>query len=154
MFYYTVNASQTTNAGAGTENQSARLLTVANQRTAFLTSLSVSSRMAAAGGLIMRVKVAATPGTVGAAYTPDKCDPDAPAAGTTAFTAHTVGTTLTTRRIVGCAAPGGFGGWFAAAMEQALAMKPNGGASGNAELTNICGLASTTFDWALELAEA
>lgn len=154
MHYYTVTASQTSNVTPATESQSARLLTVANQRTALITALTVAARMAAAGGLILRLKVAATPGTAGGAYTPDKVDPDAPVAATTAFTAHTVGTTLTVRRIIGCAAPGGFGGWFAATLEQALTLKPNGGANGNAELTNLSGLASTNFDFLMEFAEA
>jgi len=153
MFYYDVNAAQTSNASANTENQSARALTVANQRTAAIMGLYVAARMAAAGGLVMRLKTAATPGTVGGATTPGKRDADAPAAATTWFTAHTVGTTLTTRQIIGCSAQGGFGGWFAAAIEQALILKPNGGANGNAEITNISGLSSTLFDLAVEFAE-
>lgn len=153
MFYYDVNAAQTSNASAGTENQSMRFLTVANQRTAAIMGLYVAARMAAAGGLVARLKTAATAGTAGSAATLAKRDPDAPTAGTTAFTAHTVGTTLTTRQIVGCSAQGGFGGWFAAELEQALVLKPNGGANGNAEITNTSGLASTNFDLAVEVAE-
>lgn len=153
MFYFDVNAAQTSNASAGTENQSARFLTVANQRTAFIMGLYVAARMAAAGGLILRLKTAATPGTAGGAYTPGERDPDGPAAATTVFTAHTVGTTLTVRQIVGCSAQGGFGGWFAATPEQALTLKPNGGATGNAEITNVSGLNSTNFDLNVEFAE-
>lgn len=153
MFYYDWDAAQTSSATPGTETQSGRLLTVANQRTAAIMGLYVAARMAAAGGLVIRLKTAATAGTSGTSRTPGKRDPDAPAAATTVFEAHTVGTTLTTRQIIGCSAQGGFGGWFAAAVEQALTLKPNGGANGNAEITNTCGLASTTYDLGLEFAE-
>jgi len=153
MFYYDVNAAQTTNGTANTENQSARFLTVANQRTAGIMGLYASARMTAAGGLIMRLNTMAVAGTAGSAYTPGKRDPDAPAAGTTVFTAHTVGTTPKTRMHVGVAAQGGYGGWFAATQEQSVILKPNGGATGNAELTNIAGLASVNFDFSMEFAE-
>lgn len=153
MYYYDVNAAQTSNGTANTENQSARLLTVANQRTCAIMGLYVSARMSSAGGLIIRLNTMGTAGTSGSAYTPGKRDPDAPAASTTVFTAHTVGSTPKTRQIVGCAAQGGFGGWFAATPEQSVILKPNGGANGNAEITNICGLVSANFDLNLEFAE-
>jgi len=153
MFYYDVNAAQTSNGSANTENQSARLLTVANQRTCAIMGMYVSARMTSAGGLVARLKTMGTAGTAGSAYTPGKRDPDAPAASTTAFTAHTVGSTPTVRQVVGVAAQGGFGGWFAATLEQAVILKPNGGANGNAEITNLAGLASVLFDLALEFAE-
>lgn len=146
MFYFDVNAAQTTNAGAGTENQSARFLTVANQRTCKITELYVAGRHTAAGSLLLRLKTMATPGTVGSAYTPGERDSDGPAAATTVFTAHTVGVTPTVRQIVGCSGQGGFGGWIAGDDEQALTLKPNGGATGNAEITNLGGVASILFD--------
>lgn len=153
MFYYDVNAAQTSNGSANTENMSARFLTVANQRTCAIMGMYVSARMTAAGGLVARLKTMATAGTAGSAYTPGKRDADAPAAATTVFTAHTVGATPTVRQIVGVAAQGGFGGWFAATLEQGLILKPNGGANGNAEITNLAGLASVLFDLAVEFAE-
>ena len=153
MFYYDLSAAQTANATPGTVNQSARLLTVANQRTAAIMGLYVSGRNSSAGGIVLRLNTAATAGSAGSAYTLAKRDPDAPAASTTAFTAHTVGTTLTTRQVIGCAAQGGFGGWFAATPEQALVLKPNGGANGNAEVANLASLASAVFDLSMEVAE-
>jgi len=153
MFYYDVNAVQVSNATPNTENQSARLLTVANQRTCAIMGMYVSARETGAGGLVIRLNTMATPGTVGAAYTPGKRDPDAPAASTTAFTAHTVGATPKTRIHVGCAAQGGFGGWFAATPEQSIILKPNGGANGNAEITNLAGVTAVDFDLSLEFAE-
>lgn len=146
MFYYDVNAAQTSNATPSTENQSARFLTVANQRTCKITELYVAGRHTAAGSVLIRLKTATTPGTAGGAYTPGKRDPDNPAAATTVFTAHTVGTTLVVRQIVGCSGQGGFGGWIAGDDEQALTLKPNGGANGNAEITNVAGVASVLFD--------
>jgi hypothetical protein len=153
MFYYDVNNADTSNGTPGTENMSARALTVANQSTAAIMGMYVSGRMATAGGLIFRLKTMATAGTVGSAKTPAPRHPNAPAASTTWFTAHTVGATPTVRQHIGCSAQGGFGGWFAANPEQAITLKPNGGATGNAELTNVCGLASTNFDWTVEFNE-
>lgn len=153
MFYFDVNAAQTSNATPGTANQSARFLTVANQRTCAIMGLYVAARMAAAGGLILRLATMGTAGTSGSAYTPGERDSDGPAAATTVFTGHTVGSTPLVRQIVGCSAQGGFGGWFAATPEQAVTLKPNGGATGNAEISNICGLPSTNFDMNAEFAE-
>lgn len=153
MFYFDVNAAQTSNASPGTENQSARFLTVANQRTCFIMGLYVAARMAGAGGLILRLKTMGTASSAGSGYTPGERDSDGPAAQTTVFTGHTVGATPLVRQIVGCSAQGGFGGWFAATLEQALTLKPNGGATGNADITNVSGLASTNFDLNAEFAE-
>lgn len=153
MFYYDANVPQTSNVTPGTENQSGRFLTVANQRTAAIMGLYLAGRMNSAGGVILRLKTMATAGTVGAAQTPGKRDPDAPAAATTFFTAHTVGATPVVRQMVGASAQGGFGGWFAATPEQSLILKPNAGANGNAEVTNVSGGISTNFDWSVELAE-
>lgn len=152
-FYYDLNVPLTSNATPGTENMSARLLTVANQRTAVVMGLYVAGRMASAGGLISRLRTMGTAGTSGTSQTPAKRDPDAPAASTTAFTAHTAGSTPTVRIHVGCSAQGGYGGWFAATPDQGVALKANGGATGNAEVTNVCGLASTLHDLSVEFLE-
>ncbi len=155
MFYYDVNRPMTSNASAGTEDNVLALRTAANQRTAAIYGLYVSGRSSSPGGLIIRLKTASTINTGGAAVTPGKRDPDAPAASTSVVDAtFTDGTgTVVVRQVVGVAAQGGFGGWFAATPEQSLIMKPNGGANGNAELHNISGLNSTLFDVNLEFAE-
>jgi hypothetical protein len=157
VFYYDVNRSSTSNASAGTENNVLRALTVANQRTALLTGLQCAARMAAAGGVIVRAKTGATAGTGGTAQTPGKRDPDAPAAATTWFndaTALTSGGTLVQRIFAACSAQGGLGGWFAAVPEQAIVLKPNAGANGNLDVTDVSGLISTNFDVAAEFTEA
>lgn len=157
MFYYDTNIASTTNGTANTENKEEYLLTVANQRTAALMGMYISGRMASAGGLVMRSKVFPTTApSGGTAYTPGKRDPDAPAASTTAGTgAYTVGTgTPKIRQIVGCAAQGGFGGWFAATLEQSHLLKPNGGVNGHIEFYSLCGLVSTQFDFNTEFVEA
>jgi hypothetical protein len=154
MFYYDVNRPDSTNASASTEDNLLALRTVANQRTAAIMGLYISGRHSTSGGIIMRLKTTGTIGTGGSAVTPAKRDPDAPAASTTAFDkTFTDGATPTVRQIVGCAAQGGFGGWFAATLEQALIMKANGGANGNAELHTIGGAVSLPFDANLEFAE-
>jgi len=157
VFYYDVVRSTTSNASAGTENNTLRALTIANQRACKISGLSVAARMAAAGGVILRLKTFAVAGSGGTAYTPGRRDPDAAAAATTWFTdatAITGGTTPVTRVMVGASAQGGFGGWFTNDPEQMLTLKPNAGANGNAEVTNVSGLLSTNLDAAVEFAEA
>jgi hypothetical protein len=154
MFYYDVYRSATTNPTPNTEDNLLALRTVANQRTAAIFGLYVSGRLATPGGIVIRLKTTAVISTGGSAVTPQKRDPDAPAASTTAFDlAFTDGTTATVRQIVGVAAQGGFGGWFAATPEQAIILKPNAGASGNAELHDISAAASAPFEANLEFAE-
>lgn len=154
MFYYDIHASLTTSASAGTATGALRVLTVANGPVAKINGLYCGGRMAAAGGLILRLQSYATPGTAGSAYTPGKRHPSSPAASLTAFTGHTPGATAKNRVIVAASAQGGLGGWFAATDEQALSLLPNGGANGNAEVECVSGLASTNFDVAVEFAEA
>lgn len=154
MFYYDINRAATTNASSGTEDNLLALRTVANQRSAAIMGFYVSGRHGTSGGIIIRLKTAAVISTGGSAVTPNKRDPDAPAAATTAFdSAFTDGTTPAVRQFVGCAAQGGFGGWFAATPEQSLILKPNAGANGNAEFHNIGGANSLPFDMNLEFAE-
>lgn len=154
MFYYDVNRPDTTNASAGTEDNLLALRTVANQRTCAIMGMYLSGRHSSPGGVVMRLKTCGTIGSGGSAVTPAKRDPDAPAAATTAFDkTFTDGTTPTVRQMVGCAAQGGFGGWFAATLEQAVILKPNGTANGNAELHTVAGVNSAPFDANLEFAE-
>jgi hypothetical protein len=154
MFYYDVYRSATSNATPNTEDNLLALRTAANQRTAAIFGLYVSGRHNTAGGVVVRLKTTAVISTGGAAVTPGKRDPDAPAAVTAVVdSTFTDGTTPTVRQIVGVAAQGGFGGWFAATPEQALVLKPNGGATGNAELHDIAAVASVPFESNLEFAE-
>ena len=152
-FYYDISVGQTSNATVNTENQAARLLTIANQTPASVMGLYMACRMASAGGAEMRLKTAATAGTAGTGVTPAKRHPNAPAASTTAFTAHTAGGTLTTRLVIGAAATGGLGGWVALNDDHGFTLLPNAGANGNCELTNISALASTLIEWTLEFLE-
>jgi hypothetical protein len=116
-----------------------RALTIANQRTCFLDQMYGGARMAAAGGVLMRVKTFATASTGGTAQTPGKRDPDAAAAATTWFndaTAITPGATPVIRQAIGFSAQGGFGGWVAASPEDRICLKPNAGATGTQRLAS------------------
>ena len=152
-FYYDVRAAQTTNGSVDTENQAARLLTVANQRACLFRGAYIACRETSAGGVFQRIHTMTTPGSVGSAYTPGPRHPEAPAAETTAFTAHTVGTTAKERIVIGAAATGGMGLWVALSDAHAIALVPNGGATGNLEATNIAGVASVDHDWVWEFEE-
>ena len=154
MFYYDIYREATTNASANTENNVLALRTVANQRTAALFGLNVTGRHNSPGGVVLRLKTCATISTGGTGVTPGKKDPDAPAAVTTAFdSAFTDGGTPVVRAIAGVAAQGGFGGFFAGTPEQALVLKPNAGANGNAETHSIAAIASVPFESMLDFAE-
>lgn len=157
MFYYDVGRpTNTTNASAGTEDKLAAARTVANQRTAAIFGMYVSGRHGTSGGIIVRTTTRpTTANSSGTGRTPQKRDPDAPAASTVITDGDfTVGTgTAVQRQMVGCAAQGGFGGWFAATPEQSILMKPNGGVTGNIEWNMVGGNASLVFDFGLEFAE-
>lgn len=155
MYYYDVSRTGTTNASAGTEDKLLGVRTAANQRTLAIMGVYVSGRHNTSGGVIIRLKTAdTTANTGGSAVAKSKRDPDAPAASATVVdSTMTAGSTLVVRQIVGAAAQGGFGGWFAATPEQSLILKANGGATGNAELYMVGGAASLNFENQLEFAE-
>lgn len=152
-FYYDVNVATTTNGTAATENDEIRALTVANQSIARLMALYGASRFGTAGGALLRVKTFGTASTVGSGKTPGKRNPNAPAASTTFFTGPTAGATPVVRMSVGVAQAGGMGGWMALEPDHALALLPNGGANGNADVFSIANATSVTLDFTLEIAE-
>lgn len=154
MFYYDVYRAQTSNATLNTEDKVAAMRTIANQRTCGIASLKLAGRYNGPGGVVLRLKTCATISTGGAAITPGKRDPGAPAAETTVFdSTYTAGGTPVIREVVGVAAQGGYGGWFAATPEELVTLRANGGANGNAELTLIAGLASVPVEATLLFAE-
>lgn len=155
MYYYDVSRTGTTNASAGTEDKLIAVRTAANQRTLAFMGLYVSGRHSSSGGIVLRLKTAdTTANTGGSAVTKSKRDPDAPAmAATIVDSSFTPGSTLVTRQVVGCAAQGGLGGWFAMSPEQSLIMKANGGATGNAEVYVVGGNSSLPYESQFELAE-
>ena len=156
-YYYDSTRSVTSSGTPLTETATDLLiLTAANQNTGVLTGLFGSARSPSGtslAGAIVRVKTAATAGSGGSAFTPSKRRSDAPAAQTTMTTGGTTGTTLTTRFSAGMSAPGGSGGWMAMERDAGLHLKPNGGASGNAETSYLAGLASVVIEYTLEHCE-
>lgn len=154
MFYYDVYRTVTTNASGGTEDNLLNIRTAANQPTMSVFGLYLTARHNSPGGVVMRTKRAGTIATGGAAVTPQKRDPDAPAASATVVDGtFTDGATPVVGISVGCAAQGGFGGWFAATPEQAIRLKPNGGANGNLELHDVAAIASVPIEPTVEFAE-
>lgn len=152
-FYYDVARSVTTNGTTLTETDHLRILTVANQEMARVTALYGSCRFGTAGGATLRLATYGTASTSGSAATPAPRNPNSPAAQTTAFTGPTVGTTQTIRATVGLAQTGGQGGWVATEVDNAIALKPNGGATGNADMLSLAVGVSVPVDYTLEMQE-
>jgi len=99
-----------------------------------------------AGGAI-NWKRCATAGSGGSALsTFGKAHPDNPTKATAITTGATPGGTPLQQRTIGCAAPGGAGGWMAIEPDDAMALKAAGGANGNLESSTIAGLASIVMD--------
>jgi hypothetical protein len=154
LFYYDVYRSITSSATPNIEDRVLQIRTVANQPTMAITGLSVAGRHNSPGGVVIRTKRCGTIGSGGAAVTPQKRDPDAPAASATVVDAtFTAGTTPVLGIAIGVAAQGGFGGWFSQVPEQAIRLKPNGAANGNFELFNAAAIASVPFEQTTEFAE-
>src|SRR5678815_5195832 len=101
MFYHDVYRAQTSNATLNTEDKVAAMRTIANQRTCGIASLKLAGRYNGPGGVVLRLKTCATISTGGAAITPGKRDPGAPAAETTVFdSTYTAGGTGRLRWLV------------------------------------------------------
>jgi hypothetical protein len=155
-FYYDIERAITTNSTAAALSTHLRMLTVANQMTCRITALYGKARFGTAGGAFLQLVTAATAGTGGTAQTPQPRNSKMPAADTTVFndaTAITVGGTPTTRATCGFAQTGGQNGWVATEFDNAVTLRANGGANGNAEVGSIANASSVTGTVTLEFAE-
>jgi hypothetical protein len=105
-------------------------------------------------GAAINWKRGGTANTAGSALaTIGKAHPDFPTSGSTINTGATSGGTLVQQRTVGCAAPGGAGGWMAIEPDDGMTLKANGGANGNIETSTIAGLASIVIDYTFDFKE-
>lgn len=139
-FYYDTCMQDTTHGTTATEKQLMLFLTAANQESAGIRAVYGTCRFGTAGGAGLRLKTAATAGSGGTSRVPAKRHSSFPAAGlvcTDNGTTLTPGTTLTQRLAIGMAQTGGQGGWCAMEPQEAIGLKPNAGANGNAELYSI-----------------
>lgn len=148
-FYFDANRITTTNGTTQTESTHMAILTVANQNTAQIRALYGSMRFGTAGGGALRLYTGASAASGGTALTPNKRHPDGPAASTGVVddnSAITPGGTLKLRQSVGLSQTGGLGGWIALESADAVTLKPNGGANGNAEVKSIANGVSVPVD--------
>lgn len=156
-YYYDSNRVESTDGTGSTELQHLRMQTVANQKVAKIKAIHGSAQFGTAGGAKLRLKAASSIGSGGTAHTVSKRNPDSPSAGLTVFnaaTALTAGTGTVVQRVaVGLAQTGGHGAWYALEEDAALALLPNGGANGNAELWSIANAASVPLDMTVEHSE-
>ena len=157
-FYYHANRTATTNATPGTENATDLLLLSAAAVGCAIVAVNVSARSPSGtslAGAAINWKRAATAGSGGSALTSfGKGHPDFPAKATAITTGGTTGTTLLQQRTVGCAAPGGAGGWMAIEPDDAMSLKAAGGTNGNIESSTVAGLASIVVDYTFDFRES
>jgi hypothetical protein len=165
MYYFRINGPAagpptfTSNGSALTESDHYRLLTVAEQETAKLMEVMGTARSGTAGGGSLRGRRYGTPSSSGTSVTPAPVNPGTGinsvviAAGTTAFTAPTAGSTATNLLSIGLAQTGGQGGWVTPFDGAGIDLMPNGGANGNFDILSIFNAASVTFDCSLGFRE-
>lgn len=161
-FYYHANRSVLTNATPSTENALDILFLSAAAVGAAVTAVTINSRTTSGGTTLGGAAInwkrrASVASTAGAALTSvGKGHPDFPSSSTSITTGASAGAgTLTQQRTVGCAAPGGAGGWMAIEPDDAMAVKAGAGTGGltNLEISTIAGLASTQIDYTWDFKE-
>jgi len=157
-FYYHASRTATTNATPSTENATDLLWLSAATVGCAITAVNVSARAPSGtslAGAAINWKRAATAGSGGSTLTSfGKAHPDFPTKVTGITTGATTGTTLLQQRTVGCAAPGGAGGWMAIEPDDAMSLKAAGAANGNIETSTIAGLASIVVDYTVDFRES
>lgn len=157
-FYYHLSRTATTHATPGTETATDLLLLTAAAVGAAIVAVTVNARSPSGtslAGAALNFKRAGTAGSGGSAHTAfGKGHPDFPAKSLAMTTGATSGTSLVQQRTVGCAAPGGAGGWMAIEPDDGMALKAAGGANGNMETSTIAGLASIVMDYTLDWRES
>src|SRR5690242_20699294 len=156
-FYYHANRSATSNATPGTENATDLLVLSGATVGCAIVAVTVNARSPSGtslAGAAINWKRAATAGSGGSALgSIGKGHPDFPSKAAAITTGATTGTTLTQQRTVGCAAPGGAGGWMAIEPDDAMSLKAAGGTNGNIETSTIAGLASIVMDYTFDFRE-
>ena len=156
-FYYHANRIATTNATPTTENAADLGWRSGATMGCAIVAVNVSARAPSGtslAGAAINWKRGATANSAGSALaTVGKAHPDFPTSSTVINTGTTPGGTLVQQRTVGCAAPGGAGGWMAIEADDAMSLKAAAGANGNIESSTIAGLASIVMDYTTDFRE-
>lgn len=154
--YYDIVTNITTNASGGSVSTSphVRMLTGTGVSAA-IKGVYAGARSSTAGGGLIQLFIAGTAmSSMGTTYTPNKKNPQQPAALTSAATATTcTGATSTKRLSVGFAQTGGMGGWVAIEPDAAILLQPGGSAAGNLEFESLANAASVLADLTIEFSE-
>lgn len=157
-FYYSVTptADVATSASANTAVDHLRAATVAQQPAA-ISKLDLVGKGAAQStitGIEIRLSRFGTASTVGTSITPQKRNPDFPAAQTTFFTGPTIGTTETIQWSGGMMSSGQGGFVPLDPFDDAISLNGNAGANGNLDLLSQTeGTAALNFHYTLGLRE-
>ena len=156
MFVYNTGPAATvaTHATPLSETDHIRFLTATGVRAA-IQAIFLGGRgaaLTAISGITARLYRYGTASTAGSAITPRPRAATAAAAGLTAFTGPTVGTTPTLQVAAHCGAAGP-GGWVARDEDSKVHLEPGGGANGNADILSASGTASLNFEYSVEHSE-
>lgn len=157
-WYYHAVRSVATNATPFTENATDLLVLTGSAINCAITTVTISSRVSGGGtslsGALVNFKRFGTAGSGGSALTTvGKANPNNPTKVTGITTGASIGTTAALQKSVGCAAPGGAGGWMAIDRDDSMKLLPAGGANGNMETSTIGGVASVTLDYGFDFME-
>jgi hypothetical protein len=162
-FYYTVSRTPGTPGTACTSNGSANTLsthfkglTAANGLSLRIMGLFASARFGTAGGGSLYVIRPGAAGSGGTATTPEKKNPNNPAATSTWVaddTAITAGTTPKQQLSVGVAQTGGQGGWVALEEDDAIALAVAAASTG-LEVASKFNASSVLFDPTIDIKES
>lgn len=152
-FVYNIgpSANVATNGTANTDTDHLRLLTAA-ARTASVQGFTMGGKgagLTAISGIVLRLVRFATASTAGSTITPRPRGPSSPAAGLTAFTGPTVGTTQTLQATGYCGAAGP-GGWVARDADSCIQLEAGGGANGNLDAISQSGTVALNFEYSIE----
>jgi len=157
-YYYQGQRTATTSGTAGTETLTDVVFLTVAQVGFGMTTITVNARSPsgtnlAGTALNLRRYSTASTGAGTALASVGKAHPDIPTKSTGITTGSAVGTTGVLQKTVGCAAPGGAGGWMAIERDDAIQLKANGGANGNMESATIAGIASIVMDYSFDFLE-
>lgn len=150
-FYFAVSLQGIT-AGTSQTDQ-LQLLTGSQKRACRVTGVYGAADNTTVGGIAVRGGRFGTASTSGSAVTPQKRDPDGPAAGTGANSLPTAGSTFTQQLAASVSQTGGGQPWFAIEPDAAVTLDPDGGANGNMDFYTLASAASMALDLTVEFNE-
>lgn len=156
-FYYDVSGPHTSNASANTTTTHLWVKTAAEQETANIKGVYVTSRFSTAGGAQLRgIANTGVTASGGSGQTPAARNMRSPAAQSiwaNDGSAISAGGTLVQRLSIGFAQTGGMGGWVALEPSAGLQMQPNAASPVDMEFVSDAASASVPFDLTVEFSE-